>query len=161
MGKIATEQDVHNIGKQGIPVQNKCCTKERVSELGCTLTKDRNNHQLVEKDTYTETTKIVEVRYKTFKQVQSDRKTIHWGFTASASEKPLTDLMITCTYEVFDSYHQSIEHGERYTHILANSLDTTETWYVSTVDQKKSVTFRNFRISPTNYKHQKYVLKYA
>lgn len=35
MSKIATEQDVYNVGKQGTPVANKCCTKQRMEALGC------------------------------------------------------------------------------------------------------------------------------
>ena len=35
MSKIATEQDVYNVGKQGTPVANKCCTKKRMEALGC------------------------------------------------------------------------------------------------------------------------------
>ena len=52
MSKIATEQDVYNVGKQGTPVANKCCTKERVSDLGCILTQSRNSNQLVIEGTY-------------------------------------------------------------------------------------------------------------
>lgn len=35
MGKIATERDVYNVGKKSAPVANKCCTKQRMEELGC------------------------------------------------------------------------------------------------------------------------------
>lgn len=35
MSKIATEQDVYNVGKKRAPVANKCCTKQRMEELGC------------------------------------------------------------------------------------------------------------------------------
>lgn len=56
MGKIATEQDVYNVGKKGTPTANKCCTKERVTALGCTLTQSRNAHQLVMEGTYKKST---------------------------------------------------------------------------------------------------------
>lgn len=35
MSKIATEQDVYNIGQTGTPITNKCCTKQRMEALGC------------------------------------------------------------------------------------------------------------------------------
>lgn len=36
MGKIATEQEVYNVGQTGTPTANKCCTKQRMEALGCT-----------------------------------------------------------------------------------------------------------------------------
>lgn len=36
MSKIATEQDVYNVGQTGTPTVNKCCTKKRMEALGCT-----------------------------------------------------------------------------------------------------------------------------
>lgn len=36
MSKIATEQDVYDVGKKDTPVANKCCTKQRMEALGCT-----------------------------------------------------------------------------------------------------------------------------
>lgn len=35
MSKIATEQDVYNVGQTGTPTANKCCTKKRMETLGC------------------------------------------------------------------------------------------------------------------------------
>lgn len=35
MGKIATEQEVYNVGQTGTPTANKCCTKQRMEALGC------------------------------------------------------------------------------------------------------------------------------
>lgn len=36
MDKIATEQEVYNVGQTGTPTANKCCTKQRMEALGCT-----------------------------------------------------------------------------------------------------------------------------
>lgn len=44
MGKIATEQDVYNIGQTGTPIANKCCTKQRMEALGCTGTNGIENY---------------------------------------------------------------------------------------------------------------------
>lgn len=35
MDKIATEQEVYNVGQTGMPTANKCCTKQRMEALGC------------------------------------------------------------------------------------------------------------------------------
>lgn len=33
MGKIATKQEVYNVGQTGTPITNKCCTKQRMEAL--------------------------------------------------------------------------------------------------------------------------------
>lgn len=48
MGKIATEQEAYNIGKQGTPHGNKCCTKARVETLGCKVSESYASNQLVQ-----------------------------------------------------------------------------------------------------------------
>lgn len=48
MGKIATEQEVYDIGKQGTPNGNKCCTKSRAEALGCTVKDDMSSNKLVQ-----------------------------------------------------------------------------------------------------------------
>ena len=56
MSKIATEQDVYNVGKQGTPVANKCCTKQRMEALGCRGTNGVENYasnRLVPEGNYT------------------------------------------------------------------------------------------------------------
>lgn len=44
MSKIATEQDVYNVGKKDTPVANRCCTKQRMEALGCTGTNGVENY---------------------------------------------------------------------------------------------------------------------
>lgn len=48
MGKIATEQEAYDIGKQGTPNGNKCCTKSRAEALGCTVKDDIPSNKLVQ-----------------------------------------------------------------------------------------------------------------
>lgn len=48
MGKIATEQEAYDIGKQGTPNGNKCCTKSRAEVLGCMINGSYSNNQLVQ-----------------------------------------------------------------------------------------------------------------
>lgn len=45
MGKIATEQEVYNVGQTGTLITNKCCTKQRMGALGCTGTNGVENYQ--------------------------------------------------------------------------------------------------------------------
>lgn len=45
MDKIATEQEVYNVGQTGTPITNKCCTKQRMEALGCTGTNGVENYQ--------------------------------------------------------------------------------------------------------------------
>ena len=45
MSKIATEQEVYNVGQTGTPIANKCCTKQRMEALGCTGTNGVENYQ--------------------------------------------------------------------------------------------------------------------
>lgn len=49
MSKIATEQEAYQIGRKGSPVDKKCCTKQRAVELGCNVTTEYDNNQLVQK----------------------------------------------------------------------------------------------------------------
>lgn len=44
MSKIATEQDVYNVGQTGTPTANKCCTKKRMEALGCRGTNGVENY---------------------------------------------------------------------------------------------------------------------
>lgn len=48
MGKIATEQEAYNIGGQSNPTQNKCCTKARAEDLGCKVSDNYEDNQLVQ-----------------------------------------------------------------------------------------------------------------
>ena len=48
MGKIATEQEAHDIGGSGTPVSNKCCTSQRAQELGCEVSGMYTINQLVQ-----------------------------------------------------------------------------------------------------------------
>ena len=48
MGKIATEQEAHDIGGSGTPVSNKCCTSQRARELGCKVSGMYTINQLVQ-----------------------------------------------------------------------------------------------------------------
>ena len=48
MGKIATEQEAYNIGNSGSPVTNKGCTKSRAEALGCDVSGNYANNQLVQ-----------------------------------------------------------------------------------------------------------------
>ena len=56
MSKIATEQDVYDVGKKDTPVANKCCTKQRMEALGCRGTNGVENYasnRLVPEGNYT------------------------------------------------------------------------------------------------------------
>lgn len=54
MGKIATEQEVYNVGGKGTPIINKCCTKSRAEVLGCKIKSGYSyqNNQLIEQGSY-------------------------------------------------------------------------------------------------------------
>lgn len=54
MGKIATEQEVYNVGGKGTPITNKCCTKSRAETLGCKIKSGYSyqNNQLIEQGSY-------------------------------------------------------------------------------------------------------------
>lgn len=54
MGKIATEQEVYNVGGKGTPITNKCCTKSRVETLGCKIKSGYSykDNQLIEQGSY-------------------------------------------------------------------------------------------------------------
>lgn len=55
MGKIVTEQYAYDIGsvdQTAKPIQNKCCTKEKLEQFNCALKKTRNQNQCVEEDTF-------------------------------------------------------------------------------------------------------------
>lgn len=49
MGKIATENEAASIGN-GLSASNKCCTKTRAEELGCSVSGTYTSNQLVQKD---------------------------------------------------------------------------------------------------------------
>lgn len=56
MSKIATEQDIYNVGQTGTPTANKRCTKQRMEALGCTGTNGVENYasnRLVPEGNYT------------------------------------------------------------------------------------------------------------
>lgn len=46
--KMATEQEVYNIGKKGSPEANRCCTARRARELGCRVLNNRQDNQLLD-----------------------------------------------------------------------------------------------------------------
>ena len=51
MGKIATERDAYEIGGIGTVTEwGKCCTRTRAEQLGCEVTNDYDNNQLVQID---------------------------------------------------------------------------------------------------------------
>ena len=55
MGKIATEQEVYNVGQTGTPIANKCCTKQRMEALGCegiNGVENYENNRLVPQNSY-------------------------------------------------------------------------------------------------------------
>ncbi len=54
MGKIATEQEVYNVGGKGTPITNKCCTKSRAETLGCKIKSGYSykDNQLIEQGSY-------------------------------------------------------------------------------------------------------------
>lgn len=55
MGKIATEQEVYNVGQTGTPTANKCCTKQRMEALGCegiNGVENYENNRLVPQNSY-------------------------------------------------------------------------------------------------------------
>lgn len=54
MGKIATEQEVYNVGVKGTLITNKCCTKSRAETLGCKIKSGYSykDKQLIEQGSY-------------------------------------------------------------------------------------------------------------
>ena len=54
MGKIATEQEVYNVGGKETPIINKCCTKSRAETLGCKIKSGYSykDNQLIEQGSY-------------------------------------------------------------------------------------------------------------
>lgn len=76
MGKIATEQEAYEIGQQGIPIANKCCTKSRAEALGCEVSGAYLSNQLVQQSHLSSSGIYLEI----VSNIQNYTSYTNWGY---------------------------------------------------------------------------------